>query len=474
MGLSERAMEWLEARGLDVELAAKLGFESCETGSGGEDLVIPYFVGGDVVNHKYRGLDAKRFRQDKDATKAFWNFNAILDQSLASDPLIITEGELDAMAAMQCGYQRVVSVPDGAPATQIGDDADTRKYTYLDHAAAVLKDVRQIILAVDSDGPGENLLNDLSIRLGKARCKWVRYPKGCKDLNDVLRTYGERGIHETFRRAQWCEVKGVYRMSELPPYPHREQFVTGIAGLEDHYRIRMGDFAVVTGIPGHGKSTFINDVFCRCAEAYGWRIAIASFEQHPQADHRRALREWYCGDQERHITERQREEADNWIDEHFVFIVPSDDELANLSWTLETCAAAVIRHGVRVVVIDPWNELDHDRPADMSLTEYTGKAIKEFKRFARKFDVHVVVVAHPTKLTNGEKPSLYNISDSAHWANKVDVGIVVHKPDMAQDTSEVIILKSRYHDQIGRPGRQVYRYVRHTRRFEHLPHEAMA
>lgn len=462
--LSDTAVKWLEERGLDVELAVRLGIESSVRRNGGEVIVIPYFVGTDKVNHKYRTLADKRFSQDAGATKCFWNYNAIVDQSLADKPLIITEGEFDAMAAMQCGYNRVVSVPDGAP-SQEQEDRETRKYSYLEHAKSALRDVREIILAVDSDPAGLALLNDLSRRIGKARCKWIKYPKGCKDLNDTLMRYGEKGVHAALQTAQWCEVDGVYRMSELPPYLERQQYSTGMSFLDENYRIRMGDLCVVTGIPGQGKTTFVNDIACRVAEKHNWTVAIASFEQHPQADHRRALREWYLERPLQHCLPQDLERADKWIDEHFVFIVPSEDDFANLEWTLDKCATAVIRYGARMVIIDPWNELDHDRPPDMSLTEYTGKAIKAFKGLARRLDVHVIVVAHPTKLAGGEIPSLYSISDSAHWANKPDVGIVIWKENMEDTTSLCWVRKSRYHDQIGRPGKTWMNYNPILRRF---------
>jgi len=466
--LTDPAIAFIEARGLSVELATRLGITSSVGSDGGSVLVFPFTVGGDVVNHKYRKLPKAGFYQDEGGQKTFWNFNAILDPTLASEPVIITEGEFDAMAALQCGYLRTVSVPDGAPAQEIGAE-ESRKYGYLEHARSALKDCREIIICSDGDGPGQNLLNDLAIRLGKPRCKWVKYPKGCKDLNDVLLRYGERGVHETIRRAQWFRVDGVYRMSELPPYPDRQQYLTGFEWLNDHYRIRMGDFCVVTGRPGDGKSTWVNDLLCRTVDKHGWVVAVASFEQHPQADHRRALREWYCRCPLSIAPDFMVEEADKWIDEHFVFIVPDDDDLANLAWTLDKCAAAVIRHGVRIVVIDPWNELDHDRPHDMSLTEYTGKAIKEFKRLARSLDVHVIVVAHPTKLQANEKPGLYSISDSAHWANKPDIGIVLWKPSPESERAELRVVKSRYHDQIGRPGTVWMRYERGNRRFLESP-----
>jgi twinkle protein len=474
MALTNRAIEWLDLRGIDAELAVRLGLTSSPTRDGGEELVIPYIVAGEVANHKYRRLDEKRFRQDTGGLQCFWNFDVLFDQTLSEQPLIITEGEFDAMVAIQCGYERVVSVPAGAPSQELGDK-ETTKYDFVEHAKANLRDVREIILATDGDGPGQAMMRDLSIKLGKARCKWLKYPKECKDLNETFLRYGEKGVHTTIRRAQWCEVNGLYRMSELPPYPARERYDTGIPGLDRHYRIRMGDLCVMTGVPGHGKSTFVNDILCRTVFEYGWRVAIASFEQHPRADHWRALREWYCKGPTHDafgsliVSDERLAAADAWIDEHFVFLVPSEDDLADMKWTLEKCAAAVVRHHARIIVVDPWNELDHDKPHDLSLTEYTGKAIKEFKRLARSLDVHVIVVAHPTKLEPGTCPGLYNISDSAHWANKPDVGVVVFKPDPESEIAEVKVVKSRYHDQIGVPGKVRLRYQPATRRFVYAP-----
>jgi twinkle protein len=471
--LTQAAMELLEGRALDPELAAKLGLESLLRGAGGhEELVFPFLVGDDVVNRKYRGVVTKSFRQDPGGTSCFWNFNALLDPTLVNDPVIVTEGELDAMAAIQCGYARTVSVPSGAPSGP--DREQSRKYAYVEHAKTNLKDVKEFILATDSDAPGQALMADLALRLGKARCKWVRYPKGCKDLNDVLKTYGERGVHETLRRAEWCQVSGLYKMSDLPPYADRERFSIA-PWLDNHWKLRLGDFSVVTGIPGHGKSTFMNDVMCRLAMNYDWRIAVASFEQHPQADHRRNLRCWYLQGPTHDVfgnlivSDDALARADAWIDQHFIFIVPNDDDLADLAWTLDACASAVVRYGVRMVIIDPWNELDHSRPADMSLTEYTGKAIKEFKLLARSNDIHVTVVAHPTKLSPGQPPTLYSISDSAHWANKADIGLVVMKKNPENDFAEIQIQKSRYHDQIGRPGTVPVRFNPADKRFEYSP-----
>lgn len=466
--LDRKHAQLLDDRGVDVETAARFGVKSSDK-LGGDCIAIPYLVNGIVVNHKYRTLgERKEFMQDKGATKCLWNFDAISERAFADMPLIICEGEMDALIAIQCGYPRATSVPDGAPAQAVGDNPDSAKYEYLDHAMAALRDVREIILAVDSDAAGVNLLNDLALRLGKARCKWVRYPKGCKDFNDAFRAYGERGVRETILRAQYMRVQGIYRMSELPPIPQADVFPIGMCGLDKHYRVRLGDFVVVTGIPSHGKTSFITEISGRLVESYGWNVCFASFEQKPQVDHRRALRTFRNGALVIDQGAAEIAEADGWIDQHFSFIVPDEDDEVNLEWTLERCAASVIRYGAKVVVIDPWNEMDHVRPRDMSLTEYTGFAIKQFRKLATKYNVHVIVAAHPTKQAKNHDgtfsvPTLYDISDSSHWYNKADIGIIVHRQD--QTKTLIRIAKSRYHDEIGEPGDISVEFQRHTARY---------
>jgi twinkle protein len=466
MALSERHCELLEARGLDTELLERFGVASSRRGS--DWIEIPYFQRGEIVNHKFRTVAGpKQFCQDAEAKKCFWNSDAITDPSLAHLPLIITEGEFDALAAIQCGHVRTVSVPDGAPATPHGADEGGKKYSYLDEFRAALRDCSEIILAVDSDGPGTNLLNDLALRLGRSKCKWVKYPKGCKDLNDALARYGQRGVIQTIANATWCKIEGLYLMDEIPPKEPDPGIDIGVACLAKHYRMRLGDLCIVSGIPGHGKTTFVNEIAGRMALDHGWHVAVASFEQSPQTDHKRALRTFYGRKPAKYQNADELRAADHWINDKFVFILQDEDEDATLLWLLERCQAAIIRYGAKLIVVDPWNEIDHDRPRDMTMTEYTGFAIKQFRKLAAKYQVHVIVVAHPTKIARDKSgnipmPSLYDISDSANWANKADVGIIVHRDD---GKTLIRIAKTRY-SEIGEVGTLEATYLRDQARYE--------
>jgi twinkle protein len=448
--LSEVAQKILGARGLNLELIMSLGWRSSKRPiNGSETIEIPYYVDGAEVNTKTRTISGdKEFRQVKDGRKCFYNQDAIKDWQASDEPLLICEGEMDCIAALQSGYI-AVSVPDGAPAKSLTDT--TLKYSYLDDFPP--KGV--VIICADGDDAGANLLHDLSIRLGKHRCKWVKYPKHCKDLNEVLIRYGVKGIDETIKRATWMDLDGIYRMSELPPIAKPEFKGCGVIPIN----IRKSDFSVWTGIPSHGKSTFTNFLSSVFASE-GWNIAVASFEQEPQTQHRAALRALL----------RDTNEADRIIDSRYTFVVPNinSDEDANLGWLLEKMAAAVTRNEVDMIIIDPWNEIEHsfDR-REMSQTDYTGFAIKQLKKFARRYKVHIAVVAHPAKMQRNKDgeypiPSLYDIADSAHWANKADLGVIIHRKG---DQNLVRVQKSRYHEDIGIPDDYYVDYHPQTKQF---------
>lgn len=444
----------LEVRGFDAEAFLKLDLGVGEARQQPGALAIPFFEGRNIVGVKVRPIERGQagFGQAKHfgAGGIFYNLNCLTDPELANEPLIVAEGEPGCWAALIAGFPKAVGIPIAS--------ADGRRQPYVETSEPLWRDAREIVLATYDDDAGNTLREDIATAFGRSRCKWVRYPKGCHDLNGALRQYGVRGVQETIRRAQWLAVPDIYAMSELPEPPENPAMDVGIVGLKEHFRVRRGDLTVVTGVPGHGKTSFVNEVVCRLALAYGWRTIFGSFEQRPVPDHRRALRTFHGMKLEKHMTPEERDAADAFIDKHFRFLVPHDDTETSLSWLLETMAAAVHRFDPHVVVVDPWNELEHNRPREMNQTEYTGWAIRALKRFAKAHRVHIIVVAHPAKLQRNRDgkyspPNLYDIADSAHWYNKPDLGVVIwrERPDPSHPT-EIVVAKSRYHSEIGRPG----------------------
>jgi twinkle protein len=500
-------MEALERRALDVELMALLGVwsERGKSAEAGDTIVMPYFREKALVHRKYRNFahrnyDGMRHWQDKGGVKCFYNEDVLRDPDLKGLPLIITEGEGDTWAvltaalthevapqyhdekAVPANLRKCVSVPDGAPQVRIMDP-NSPKYSYVDDAldAKLLfqVDVPYIILATDGDEPGTNLMYDLADRLGRARCKYLTYPlcseegrekrerDRCKDLGEVLEDWGPEGVRDTIAKAQFLKVDGVFRMSELPPRPVPTILDIGMPILRDHIKIRLGDWSCSTGIPSMGKTTLFNAIVVNLVKRYGIVVAFASFEQNPQLDHRRNLRTAYHRKPVFQQTNAEIAEADAWIDKHFVFLVPDDDDDVTMDWMLDKMETAAIQFNAVLFVIDPWNEMDHARERDETTTEYTGRAIKMKRRFARKFGVHVHTVAHPTKMARKEGeprvPNLYSIADSSHWYNKADLGWIVHRKD---ELTYVWVQKSRYHDEIGVPGAVSAYFNPGTREFD--------
>lgn len=486
--LTEKAQQLLEARGISAETAANLGWSSLENRDG-DCICIPFLRSGAVVNRKFRRINKKpegvNFWQDTGGEQCFYNLAAIEDVKRLSDAeqakiqLVITEGEFDCAVALQCGYL-AVSVPSGAPSEKIADE-DSKKFDFL-------KDLPRrcvLLLAVDSDPAGLVLRQEIALRAGWWRCKWVQYPKGCKDLNEVMVKYGKKGVDKVLKeKAAFMNAGGLYRMNELPEVVNLPTYGCGIGNLDAMIKLRQGCFIVATGYASMGKSQLIGCLMGNMAVMYGWQVCMASFETHPRAEIQDYLRTYYNNMPPSYSTAQRLADADSWISENFSFIVPDDDsdELTTLKWVLAQFQAAIVQHGAKLLIIDPWNELDHDRPNGMSLTEYVSVAIKELKRLARRYMVTVLVIAHPakplekTKLGTYPVPTLYEISDSAHWHNKCDIGFIIHRLEGEPDSNGnktwatlVRVEKVRHWGVLGKIGDCLLKYSPSTGRYTDNP-----
>jgi len=491
---------WLgEKRGLEEETVVRFGIYTAsrdETGEvvpdeGGNILVFPFEERGRTVNEKYRGPD-KKFWQRTGGRRTFWNSDALDDPGLASGhlALVITEGEIDALTAIDCGFPVTVSVPDGAPPVPDGkapDDLDpidpdkegSGKFEFLWNNRERLAAVKRFIIAADSDAPGQRLAAELVRRLSASRCMFVTYPEGCKDLNDVLVGHGPEAVTAVLTGARPYPVRGLYRLSDYPDLPPIPTFSIGWSTMDQHMKVFAGEFMVVTGIPGHGKSTWVLNAVVNLAERYGWRTAIFSPEM-PTVPHLRdKLRRIVLRRDVLAIDRESNLKADEWIDRALVFIdadpTGRNDEEFDLDWILDRATDAVLRDGIRTLVIDPWNEVEHARKTSESMTDYIGRSIRSIKRFARLYGVAVIIVAHPTKDIAKEGKNrlvtLYDIEGSAHWFNKCDHGVVIDRPDPAKDEALVRVAKVRF-EETGERGAVRLRFDRYSARFDMLEPDA--
>jgi twinkle protein len=448
--LSRETIAFIEARGLDQELAERLNLRTYES------------AGKQYIRFDYGTHTKSRNITDKHdcfieggAGLPLFNASVVSDETLGQT-LVITEGEFDAISAIQAGHVRTVSVPNGSKSL-----SDENIQLILDN----VNDNDDIIIAQDNDEAGMGMLNELSSRLGKSRCRYLQYPykdnsklDRCKDLNEVLLAYGEEGVASTIARAKYVAVPGLHRMDDLPDIPTKKMYDIGIKGLEK-IKVRLGEWSVFTGIPGHGKSTFMTEWACHAQEKYGWKTLFASFEHPPQEDHKENLQRWKLAGDPAKANPEQLKKANKWINDSFTFCFPDYEQDVSIDWLFDIIETSVKRFGTKLVIIDPWNMIDHENnESELSGTQYVAACLREFRRMAMRLNIHLCIVAHPTKMMedkdgNYKVPSLYNISDSANWNNMCNIGFVIYRNDV-EGTSILRVEKCKYGSKLGISNRE--------------------
>ena len=392
-------------------------------------VAFPYVRGGEVVNVKYRD-GGKNFRQVAGAEKILYKYDDIDDECT-----IITEGEMDALSLEVAGFKNAISVPDGAP-SPTAKSFDT-KFDFLNDER--LDAVKKFIIAVDADEPGKRLEEELSRRLGRERCAKVTWVANCKDANEVLIKHGVEILRECINSAQIYPVEGVFSVLDIEDelqslldngLPQGEP--TGWEGVDKLYTPAPGQWTLVTGIPSMGKSEWLDALAINIAEQAGWVFGVCSPENQPITWHSAKLLEKRMSKRIKPgaVTDTEFSEAKQWLHEHFHFILP---ETPTLESVLDKAKVLVRRHGLKGLIIDPYNELDHTRRKEgINETEYVSSFLTQLRTFARQQSVHIWLVAHPAKLFKDKDgtypvPDGYSVSGSAHFYNKADNIVAVHR-----------------------------------------------
>jgi len=254
----------------------------------------------------------------------------------------------------------------------------------------------------------------------------------------------------------------------------------GWKDLQEYYTVRPGELTVVTGIASHMKSTFIQALAINLALAHQWHFAVCSPEHLPVTELDRQLAVQYLASTGTPQTLESRRSALEWVAEHFFPIGMGEDDAPTVSHLLEAAESLVYTTGIYGVILDPWNEISHPSFKEISETNYIAEALGMIRRFARSHQLHVWVVAHPTKLRLQEKgpykgtyapPIPFDISGSANWHNKADVCLSVYRDRRremlpnAPPHIDVHIQKVRFRA-VGKTGKVSFNYC--NGRFEEL------
>ena len=415
--------KWLtEIRKLDPALLSHMGVGAKEHPALGTVVAFPYAKGGRHYAAKFRTVDRKDWRSSQGISRGLYNEDALRQ---GQGPVVITEGEIDALSCMQAGYIRAVSLPDGWT-------VDGGKRDVLIEAETLLRAAPFVIVAGDNDEAGASLPRTVANILAGHDVRYVTWPDGCKDANDVLVKFGEGEVSRCLTEAKRMDPEGgfITGISDLPPLPARRVLRTGLTPYDYVIAFEVGAMSVGTGTPGSGKSTFTTFAAYHVAQNENVRVGFLSFETHP---HR--TRDHLCrlsvGKPWADLSPRQQSEVAAQLDNNFRIVHRTyEARNHNLGWLKDMIYTLAVRDNCKLVVVDPWNELEHMPEPGESLTAYINWGIQQIRVWAEQFDCHICLIAHPRKMDTSGKPRSptgYDIADSAAFFNKPSLGFTVHQ-----------------------------------------------
>lgn len=293
--LSKKTIGWFEnERKISNNTLLRFGITEAKEWMpqfGQETTVIcfNYYRDNTLVNIKFRG-PKKAFKMAKDAELIFYNLDAIKEKR----ECVIVEGEIDCLSMYEAGIYNCVSVPNGAGTGNL-------RLEYLDNCYQHFISMDTVIIAVDNDAPGQKLKEELCRRIGIEKCKFITYPEGCKDANEILINHGEEALKSIVDNAQDFPIQGLVQFGEIEAEAdqyYAEGYPVGcrahIPDFDPLLTFYPGQLTVVTGIPGSGKSEFVDLIMTSLARFYDWQFAVCSFET-PPTFHMTKLAEKFSG-----------------------------------------------------------------------------------------------------------------------------------------------------------------------------------
>jgi twinkle protein len=444
--LSDAAIKWFENRGISQKTLTALKVSEGpewmpQTSSSVNTIQFNYFINDQLINTKFRD-GRKNFKLVKGAEKVFYNINNIVGH----DWCVIVEGEMDALSFYDVGITNVVSVPNGATLNRLNLD-------YLDNCIEYFEDKQKIILATDSDEAGQNLQQELIRRFGAEVC-WMADFGVHKDANDMLMADGRNAIIDAIHNAKAVPLENVVTVNdindELEEFIHegfKPGYQVGLDNFDNIFSTYTGQFITVTGVPSSGKSDFVDRMAVGYQMKYGWKTAFASPENKPTFLHAhkliRKIGGWMPKTED--LGGKKWNDCFDIVNDNFYFI---ESERYDLDAVLKKGAELVKRKGIKCLVIDPFNKVKMKGAGDMSITDATMEYLARIETFAKKYDVLVVIVAHPTKMYKKDdgtmdEPTMYNIKGGGEWYDASYHGLLVHR-NYSNNTVKVKVLKVKF------------------------------
>lgn len=390
-----------------------------------------------------------------------------------SKPLVITEGQPDAMSVWQSGYKNVVSVPSGS-----------NNLTWIDNCWEWLQGIKEFIIYADNDKPGLAMAEKIKLRLKNVK---VITSLKHKDANEDLYYEGEKWIAALIDKTINQTPEGLIDVSRLEYKTllesEHEGMETGFIEYDEHVEDwKEQELTIVFGRNGEGKTTFLsqviahnlmkkNKVFLYSGEMSEWKIQDWLYKQIAgnKEDYFRYVKCKYKTKAELKL--EVVSQIKKWHQGNFyLFDRSSEKIIKQIDGFFNIMNIASDRYGVKLFVIDNLMSILEDSKDNLNSEQ--SNFVQRCKDFAINKKVHVVLLAHPNKLKNEITVSNANegnltkldISGSNNIANKAD-NIIAIERNFAEDAECDAIITSLKDRESGERKVLNYQFSKKTLRF---------
>lgn len=382
---------------------------------------------------------------------------------------ITVSGNCDTLTYLECGYKHVISMPAGANANLEWMD---------DYIETHFDNIDVFYISTDSDKKGIEAKNELVHRFGAEMCKVVQYPKGCKDINEVLIAYGKDKVKECFENAEDVKLQGIEELCDVEPdldylfTNGLQRGVTiGVPEMDEYLSFKTGLMTVVTGVPTSGKTYWLNYALVRLNILHNWKVAFFSPEFYPVTLHISQVIETLGGERfnANNYTPQMYEMLKEYVNKNFFWIDPDDTDINSV---LERGKYLIRKRGIKAFVIDPFNALTDKERTTQKQDEYISAFLQKLRWFARKYDVAIFLVMHPTKqqkMETGLYPviDLYSCKGASEIYDKADIGITVWRNEKA-GYAETHVTKMKFRH-LGKKGHATFVFNFNNGRYVAIP-----
>lgn len=412
-------------------------------------------------------------QKDADTQPLLFNMNRIN----VSQPLLITEGEADTLAAIEAGFSNAVSVPLGS-----------QNLHWIEHNFDWLEQFNAIIICADNDPPGVAMRKECVSRLGSWRTKYIEIPHlyhdpetgkdyPMKDLNEVLYYAGKEAVIKLINNAEDPGVPSVANISDIQDIDLDEMdgITTGLQEVDaELMKLFYGTLTVVSGKPGAGKTSFLSQIVCNSLDQdkpvwmfsrempgwmeKSWLNYIMAGGHHINAYEDRSGAKYYK------VPPDVKRAINVFYDKKWFLY--RDDFSNKLDDIMASMEDSVRKYGTKLLIVDNLMTVDLDSNENSLLlkqTEFVNKLI----RFAMKYSVAVILVAHPRKLPSGEDVGIYDVAGTSNIINLAHRTIGLRRVDKEREKSSHDVCLTLIKDRMrGKAGKKIMLYYDiPTRRF---------